>query len=298
MKEPHTISNLSPYVRVAMESTLPSTWVLQEREIWDYEILYLQEGRLLVTVEGEQYEGLPGDIFVFKPRQRHSIRVLDDKPVSQPHVHFDLFELPDSPELPVSFETYGQMSAQQKSWFRPNLMADGPLALPSRIRLRHPKRFEALLFELIEEFQLQLELCDVSCKGLLLTLLTYLIRQNGQNTAQPGPDIQAIRRHLHAKWNSEMTLEELSELFNISKYHLVRTFKKHYEATPIQYHRQIRIDKAKQLLRYSNFTIQQIADQLGFGSIHAFSRAFKMAEGVPPISFRTKSAPVPVKEGR
>ncbi|RAP74098.1 AraC family transcriptional regulator [Paenibacillus montanisoli] len=293
MQEHEAIEKLSPYIRVAMENLAPGTWVLREREIWDYEILYLQEGRLIVTVEDEKYEGIPGDIFVFKPRQRHSIRVADGKQVSQPHVHFDLFEQPDSPDLTVSYKMSGQMTEEQLRWFRPDLMSEGPLALPNHIRLRHPKRFEAMLFELIEEFQMKLTLYEVSCKGLLLALLTYLIRQNTLSASLPGPDIQAVRRHLHAKWEAEVTLEELSDQFNISKYYLVRIFKKHYQTTPIQYHRQIRIDKAKQLLRYSNLSIQHISDQLGFGSIHAFSRAFKMAEGMPPIAYRTRSIPLP-----
>ncbi|QHW30793.1 AraC family transcriptional regulator [Paenibacillus rhizovicinus] len=292
------LATLSPYIRVAMESTHPATWELPEREIWDYEILYLQEGRLLVTVEDIAYNGIPGDIFVFKPGQRHSIHVLDDRPVSQPHVHFDLHERPDSQELAVSFRKSSQMTPLQRGWFRPNLLSDGPLAIPNHIRLRHPKRFETMLIELIEEFQLKLALYEVSCKGLLLSLLAYLIRHSDPSMALPEGNIQAVRRHLHAKWNSEVTLEELSGMFNISKYYLVRTFKKHYETTPIQYHRQIRIDKAKQLLRYTTISIQHISDQLGFGSIHAFSRAFKMAEGMPPIAYRTASLSLPVQEGR
>ncbi|SDX25106.1 AraC family transcriptional regulator [Paenibacillus sp. CF384] len=291
MQEHDVIARLSPYVRIAMTHIAPSNWSVSPRQIWDYELLYLQEGHLLVTVEDETYEGIPGDIFLFKPRQRHSIQVLGDAAISQPHVHFDLIEMPDSPDLSVSFQMSSHMSKEKLAWFRPDWMSEGPLALPSHIRLRQPKRFESMLLELIEEFQMRLPLYETSCKGLLLSLLTYLIRQHDLGVKRPGTDMQAIRRHLHSKWDSEITLEELSERFNISKYYMLRTFKKHYLMTPIQYHRQIRMDQAKQLLRYTNLTIQHISDHLGFGSIHAFSRAFKVAEGLPPIAFRTKSGP-------
>ncbi|MEX2104486.1 MAG: cupin domain-containing protein, partial [Bacilli bacterium] len=72
------LPTLSPYVRIAMESLHQSSLTIHEREIWDYEILYLKEGHLLITVEDKTYEGLPGDIFVFKPRQRHSIYTVGD----------------------------------------------------------------------------------------------------------------------------------------------------------------------------------------------------------------------------
>ncbi|SFT24953.1 AraC family transcriptional regulator [Paenibacillus sp. BC26] len=291
MEEQDLLTTLSPYVRTAMASIVPADWSISARQIWDYELLYLQEGRLLVTVEGVAYEGVPGDIFLFKPRQSHSIQVLGGGAISQPHVHFDLIEMPDSPELSVSFQMPSHMTKEQLAWFRPDRMSEGALALPSHIRLRQPKRFESMLLELIEEFQMRLPLYETSCKGLLLSLLTYLIRQHELGMNQPGTDMQAIRRHLHSKWDCEITLEELSERFNISKYYMLRTFKKHYLTTPIQYHRQIRIDQAKQMLRYTNLSIQHIADHLGFGSIHAFSRAFKVAEGIPPIAFRAKNSP-------
>ena len=57
----------------------------------DYELLYLMEGQLLVTVEDEVYYGKAGDYFFFKPVARHTIqKIIGSTHIRQPHVHFDL----------------------------------------------------------------------------------------------------------------------------------------------------------------------------------------------------------------
>lgn len=282
-------ATLSPYIRIALDIKHWTSWQIKEREIWDYELLYLKEGHLSVTVEDRMYEGIPGDIFLFKPRQRHSILMLGETPVRQPHIHFDLFEAADSREIPVSFKMSHDMQPDELNWFRPDLLSANPWFLPNHIRLRQPERFELMLFELIEEYQTQSPVYEISCKGLLISLLIYLIRQHGWNTELARPDMQAVRRYLIQNANREVLLDELAEHFNISKYHLVRSYSKQFQISPIDYHRQVRLDKAKLLLRFSNTSIQQIAEQLQFGSIHAFSRAFKSAEGISPSQYRILS---------
>lgn len=287
MHEPGFLPHYAPYIRIATHSRLPLPWAVPEREIWDYEILFLQEGRLHVTVEDKTYEGLPGDIFFFKPRQRHSIRALDGTAeIDQPHIHFDLTERPDSPELSVSFKMPQTMTDKERAWFRDDELSAEPWPIPNHIRPRYPERFQTILFELIEEFQRKQPMYEISCRGLLLSLLASLLRYGRQQEPSSGADMLAIREYLYLHGEREVTLDELSGMFNLSKYYMVRAYKKAFGKSPVQHHKLMRLDKAKQLLRFSNLTVQLIADQLGFGSIHAFSRAFKMSEGLSPMRYR------------
>ncbi len=48
--------SLSPYIRIAWYSTLEPYTVLGPRDIFDYELLYLKEGAVRVTVENTVYE--------------------------------------------------------------------------------------------------------------------------------------------------------------------------------------------------------------------------------------------------
>lgn len=49
-----------------------------------------------------------------------------------------------------------------------------------------------------------------------------------------------------------------------------------------------RLERAKTLLAYSDMSVTEVAEHLGFGSIHYFSRAFKRHHGVEPSSFRKR----------
>ena len=50
-------NTLSPYIRTALNSRVVATWELKERVIFDYEILYIKSGKILMTIDGEEYPG-------------------------------------------------------------------------------------------------------------------------------------------------------------------------------------------------------------------------------------------------
>ena len=53
----------------------------------------------------------------------------------------------------------------------------------------------------------------------------------------------------------------------------------------MEYYRHLKIERAKQLLREGNGNITQIADRLGYTSVHYFSRHFKQATGMTPREY-------------
>ena len=100
---------LSPYIRFAIDQRLAGTWSMHERIIFDYELLYVKEGEVLITVEDDRYLARPGDIFLFRPGRRHSMRALSPGGFRQPHLHFDLVYGEDSGQVFISFKNYQQM---------------------------------------------------------------------------------------------------------------------------------------------------------------------------------------------
>ena len=69
-----------------------------------------------------------------------------------------------------------------------------------------------------------------------------------------------------------------------------RTFKAHTGLTPGQFHLQLRISRAKDLLTGTDLPVKQIALQLGFDSPYYFSRIFKKKTGHPPQEWRDITA--------
>src|SRR5690606_23316853 len=150
---------------------------------------------------------------------------------------------------------------------------------PVHIRLDNPAPFESLLFQLIAEFEMRLPYGELRTKGLLLEMLSLLLRETGLPDHRRNPRRTRlpadIQRYLSLHADRPVTLEELSARFNLNPHRLIGAFKTAYGTTPMHYHAQQRHIRACQLLRFSMLTVQEIADRLGFSDIHAFSRAFK-----------------------
>ncbi len=68
-----------------------------------------------------------------------------------------------------------------------------------------------------------------------------------------------------------------------------KMFKKYTGVSPGQYHLQLKIMKAKELLLNSNLSIKELSCDLGFQSIYYFSRIFKQKTGCSPSLFRQKA---------
>lgn len=107
----------------------------------------------------------------------------------------------------------------------------------------------------------------------------------------PGKEHQSllkIREYLAEHLSEKITLTMLSEKFYINKYYLTRLFKNEYGLTISDYLLQIRISRAKELLRFSGLSIEEIGESCGITPLYYFSRIFKQVEGISPRDYRKK----------
>lgn len=286
------LSNLSPYIRVAWDCVIEPPVCITERVLYDYEILYVKDGEIEVNVEGKLYHGLPGDIFLFKPLQTHSITLLGGKPLHRPHIHFDLYHQTDSPSVKVSFKPLKEMTEQDKQWFRKDVLQDLPFPLPNHIRLNKSVVIEKLIYDIIYEFDRKLPYYETTAKGLFIQLWIQLLRECHwkvhTHLVSNWEQLDRVKTYISHNIDQEITLDELSVLANLSKYYLCRLFKSAFGTTPIQYHVVMRLEKAKQMIQFTNLPLSHIAEKLGFQSIHAFSRTFRKIKGVSPSFYRKK----------
>jgi len=71
----------------------------------------------------------------------------------------------------------------------------------------------------------------------------------------------------------------------ISKYHLIRVFKKYYGTTPRQYLINKRIEQAKYIL-IDGKSVTETCYAIGFESVFSFSNLFKIKTGITPANYR------------
>lgn len=284
-----TINNLSPYVRYAEYGIAPLNWKLKERVIFDFEIIYLKQGEVRVTVENRKYVGKPGDIFFFRPKQRHSLETISEAFIIQHFVHFDLNYFPDSEHVPVSLRDLDELSEEELGFFREDLLL-GAFSIPTHIRLSNPLPFEKKMLDLIKEYEMKMLGYELQVKAMVIEMIVFLLREShwkdSENTLPNYVQLFKLQTYLNHTNNAKITLDELAQLANMSKYHLVHEFKKSFGYSPIKYHQIVRIEKAKEMIRFTNYPLSHIASELGFDGIHSFSRAFKKIEGISPSFYR------------
>lgn len=291
---------ISPYIRAAYDSILSPGWIISERVIFDYELLYVKDGKAEVTIEDRKFTAVPGDIFLFKPKQPHSIVVSKDKPFHQPHIHFDLYQREDSPKVRINFHRLEDLPPEEHSLFREDVISGTPFNLPNLIKLRNPLSFEKMFFDVIKEYEMKIPFYETNIKGLFIQLLVYLMRENYWNNNplvySNLEELIRVQNYLNHNNDREVTLDELARFSNISKYYLIRLFKNAFGMSPIQYHQLVRFERAKELIRFTRLPLTEIAERVGFHSIHSFSRAFKNIVGHPPSYYRRKESKLPRDE--
>ncbi len=100
--------------------------------------------------------------------------------------------------------------------------------------------------------------------------------------------VQACCNYIELHLEEKITMQTLSAQVDYDDYYLAQKFKKEIGMTVSQYVRQIRVERAKLLLRSSNQSIAAIADSLGFCNSSHFSDAFRSLTGMTPVEYREK----------
>jgi len=99
-------------------------------------------------------------------------------------------------------------------------------------------------------------------------------------------EVEAVITYIHNHLDEELTLERLSTYAAYSPYHFSRVFKAHVGLPPHYYISSIRLQKAKDLLLQTNFSIRDIGLEIGQQSLGTFTTRFTERVGMTPSQFR------------
>lgn len=96
------------------------------------------------------------------------------------------------------------------------------------------------------------------------------------------------RNYINNNYDAGLNLDLLSHTSCVSKYHLLRLFKKYYGQTPKQYLTDKRIEKSKEYLKKGK-NITETCFDIGFESPCSFSTLFKSRVGITPTEFQKRA---------
>lgn len=95
-----------------------------------------------------------------------------------------------------------------------------------------------------------------------------------------------IQEWMHQNFNLEINMLKLSRIFELSQRSLNRRFKEATGLSPVQYLQEIRLEKAKELLKTSNLAIAEVAFNVGYPDSAYFSVLFKRVVSLSPGEYR------------
>lgn len=126
-------------------------------------------------------------------------------------------------------------------------------------------------------------------------LLILLIRKGGLKShgAAVGIDqenlwkerVRQVVTWIGQNIDRQISLNEICAKAMMNKSTLERVFRQQMGTSIINYCRKLKIEEAKRMLREENMNVTQIAERLGFSSIHYFSRTFKTITGMAPSEY-------------
>ncbi len=136
------------------------------------------------------------------------------------------------------------------------------------------------------------QLVQLSLEALLIDMI-----RTGEQTAEKPRVASSVKQHADSELTERVIRYMDEHLCNNLSFsticlysaqsatNLKTIFKSVTGMGVMEYYRHLKIERAKQLLREGNGNITQIADRLGYTSVHYFSRHFKQATGMTPREY-------------
>lgn len=130
---------------------------------------------------------------------------------------------------------------------------------------------------------------EILVSSLIVEILTQLLIQNSSENLGLNfmpPYLKGVLKEIEKHFQESLSLDMLSDKFNISKFHLSREFKRYIGTSPNEYLILTRLNHAKELLKYSELTVEEIAYTCGFHHVSHFINMFKKHEKSTPLQYR------------
>lgn len=230
-----------------------------------YVIGFIEKGQRYLLCKNQEYIINPGDITIFNPRDTHTCEQTNGKTLDYRCINIQ----PDIMRQTV-FEITGR---EYLPCFTQAVLYRSELA--SSLRELHI---------MISEGE-----ADFKKEELFLFLVGQLLQECSDATPvnslkEPTSGIKAVCDYLESNYTKTITLDYLSALAGLSKYHFLRSFTNQKGITPYSYLETIRISNAKNLLEQGIPPIE-VAFQTGFSDQSHFSNFFKKLIGLTPRQY-------------
>ena len=261
-----------------LEHSKDFSFVGERHNFW--ELVYVDSGELLVAADNAGYTLKQGDIIFHKPKEFHAIVSSKNKPHNILVVTFTA----EGDAMPFFENKIFAVTKEQKHFLSSLLKeaSNGLGYVPYEVPHVEALRTNSLVFGAPQMVITYLE-----------QFLILLMRDNQANaqTLRAKQNIgdvlvASVLEYLSDNLYAKITLSDVCKKFNLSKSYLCQLFKDITGTTIIDCYIDMKIVEAKLLIRQEALNYTQIAEALGYTSIHHFTRSFKARTGLSPSDYK------------
>lgn len=171
-----------------------------------------------------------------------------------------------------------------------NLMSNFDLTKPLIINIYNDNTPLNIVNSLTDNILSNCYLNGYANSSLLYNLIVTMSLHNKNMLAEDEKSknnaISPVLQYINNNYSKDITLEELSVLLSVSPQYLCKLFKICLNCRPFEYISKVRIQHSKALLSFSNKSISEISEAVGFKDCSYFCAVFKRHLNVTPAEFR------------
>ena len=274
------LSDINPFMRFAglQPSVLSSkpTYVS-----YDYRIFYILDGSGYFFCLDKRFPISTGSIVYFRPETPYYF----EGKVKVIVLNFDMtrFNSDKTEPLPPSsdIETFIKELVIEN---------DPPAELQDPVILEKAFEIEEKMQECLSHYTYHRPYSDAFTSAILKEILCYIVQR-----ANPKPNItseivQKITLYISQNYYKEISNTDISKQLGYHPFYLNRIFKK---STGITIHKAVINEKmrvAKRMLRETDISIKEVAEETGFPDRTGFCTAFKKHTGYTPLEYRNRKS--------
>ena len=151
-------------------------------------------------------------------------------------------------------------------------------------------RLKKPFFDIAEDFSRPVH-SPAKIKSRFYALLSYMSGVY-RNIKLINPKFKIIEKGiqiLERDSDNEISIEEIAAVCNVSEVYFRKLFREYSGCSPLEFRQNAIIEKAKQLILFTDKPISEISQMLGFSSVPYFHRSFKKKVGMTPKEFLDKN---------
>ena len=164
---------------------------------------------------------------------------------------------------------------------------------------KHPLRFPGESRELVAVYEKILDELRTERHGGGLLMAAWVVEAIARIVAEEtrralagekiAEAVLQARARMLEQADQPLNVPALARELHVSYSWFRRKFRQYTGFSPAQYHLQLRLNRAKELLRTTSLPVAEIAERVGFKSLYYFSRCFHSKIGLSPIQYRART---------